>query len=129
MRVETRPQTIVVGTSTVMALLMAVILLSSCRTARVAGPSRADSALASVVARAEAAEIAELPEGPSKLLVAERCLMCHSAGLITRQRKDAAAWGRTVTQMRTWGTPIQDGDQAALVAYLTQHFGPRAAGR
>ena len=38
--------------------------------------------------------------------------------------KDAAAWGRTVTQMRAWGTAIQDEDQTALVAYLVQHFGP-----
>ena len=54
----------------------------------------------------------------------ERCLLCHGAALIAQQRKDAAAWGRTVTQMRTWGTQIQDEDQAALVAYLAQHFGP-----
>jgi hypothetical protein len=56
--------------------------------------------------------------------VSERCLLCHGAGLITQQRKDAAAWGRTVTQMRTWGTPIQDDDQTAIVAYLAQHYGP-----
>jgi len=55
--------------------------------------------------------------------------LCHGAGLITQQHKDAAAWGRTVTQMRTWGAPIQDEDQAALVAYLTKHFGPTAAPR
>jgi hypothetical protein len=49
--------------------------------------------------------------------------MCHSAALITQQHKDAAAWGRTLTQMRTWGSPIQDQDQTALVAYLVEHFG------
>jgi hypothetical protein len=52
--------------------------------------------------------------------------MCHGAGLIVQQRKDAAAWLRTVTQMRTWGTPIQDEEQTALLAYLVEHFGPRA---
>jgi hypothetical protein len=52
-----------------------------------------------------------------------------AALLITAQHKDAAAWGRTVTQMRTWGTPIQDEDQTALVAYLTQHFGQTAAAK
>ena len=78
-------------------------------------------------APAEAAEIAALPDDPAKKLVAERCLVCHGAGLITQQHKDAAAWGRTVTQMRTWGTPIQDDEQATIVAYLAKQFGPPAA--
>ncbi len=80
-------------------------------------------------ATGEAAELAALPDDPAKSIVTTRCLLCHGAGLITQQHKDAAAWGRTVTQMRTWGAPIQDEDQAALVAYLTKHFGPAAASR
>jgi cytochrome c5 len=86
-------------------------------------------ALKSTLASAEAGEIAKLPDGPAKVIVTERCLLCHGAALITAQHKDAAAWGRTVTQMRTWGTPIQDDDQTALVAYLSQHFGQNAAPR
>jgi hypothetical protein len=31
--------------------------------------------------------------------------------------------------MRTWGTPIQDEDQTALVAYLNEHFGSAALRR
>ncbi len=85
-----------------------------------------DPTLSAIVRPAEAAEIAALPEGPGKTLVAERCLLCHGAGLITQQRKDAAAWGRTITQMRTWGAPIQDADQTALATYLVDHFGPAA---
>jgi hypothetical protein len=61
--------------------------------------------------------------------VTDRCLLCHGAGLITQQRKDAAAWGRTVTQMRTWGTQMQDEEQTALVGYLSEHFGSGAARR
>jgi cytochrome c5 len=87
------------------------------------------AALKSTLASAETGEIAALPDGPAKTIVTERCLLCHGAALITAQRKDAAAWGRTVTQMRTWGTPIQDEDQTALVAYLSQHFGQNAARR
>ena len=85
----------------------------------------ADPTRSAVVKPAENAEIAALPDDPAKTLVTERCLLCHSAGLINQQHKDAAAWGRTVTQMRTWGSPIQDEDQAALVAYLSKHFGPK----
>jgi cytochrome c5 len=90
------------------------------------GKAEVDPMRSAIVRPAEAAELAALPEGPTKTLVAQRCLMCHGAGLITQQHKDAAAWGRTVTQMRTWGSPIQDEDQAAIVAYLAEHFGPAA---
>ena len=101
---------------------------AGCRTAG-AGTVEADPSLKAVLARSEAAEIAALPDSPAKTLVTERCLLCHSAGLITQQRKDAAAWDRTVTQMRTWGSPIQDDEQKLLVAYLSEHFGSAGARR
>jgi cytochrome c5 len=111
------------------ATLVTATLSTGCRSAGAGGKVDPDPTMKAIVAPAEAAEIAGLPEGPGKTLVAERCLMCHSAALISQQRKDAAAWGRTLTQMRTWGTPIQDADQSALAAYLVEHFGPRGAPR
>jgi cytochrome c5 len=109
--------------------VLAAMLLASCRTGSVGGKVDPDPTLKAVVGPAENAEIAALPESPGKAMLAQRCLLCHGAGLIVQQRKDAAAWGRTVTQMRTWGTPIQDEDQTALVAFLTEHFGPGGARR
>jgi cytochrome c5 len=106
------------------SILLGALLATGCRTAHVSGRVDPDPGLQAIVRPAEAAEIAALPEGSAKTLVTERCLLCHGAALIVQQRKDAAAWGRTVTQMRTWGTPIQDDDQAAIVAYLGRHFGP-----
>jgi cytochrome c5 len=114
----------VVAPSVIASALLAAALPAGCRTASVGGKVDPDPALTAVVRPAEAAEIAALPDGPGRALVTERCLLCHGAALIAQQRKDAAAWGRTVTQMRTWGTPIQDEDQAALVVYLAEHFGP-----
>jgi cytochrome c5 len=114
----------VVAPSVIASALLAMALPAGCRTASVGGKADPDPALTAVVRPAEAAEMAALPDGPGKVLVTERCLLCHGAALIAQQRKDAAAWGRTVTQMRTWGTPIQDEDQTALVAYLAEHFGP-----
>jgi cytochrome c5 len=110
---------------TIAAVLLAATLAAGCRAASVGAKVDPDPTLTAIVRPAETAEIAALPEGPGKALVTERCLMCHSPALLTQQRKDAAAWGRTVTQMRTWGTPIQDADQTALVAYLVEHFGPK----
>jgi len=123
------PMRHVVAPTLIAAALLAAAFSAGCRTTGVGGKVDPDPALLAVVRPAEAAEIAALPDGTAKALVAERCLLCHGAGLITQQRKDAAAWGRTVTQMRTWGTPIQDADQTALVAYLTEHFGPGRVGR
>ncbi len=118
----------VVAPIAIAAALLAAALSANCRTAGVGGKVDDDPAMKAVVVPVEAAEIAALPDGPGKALVTERCLLCHGAGLLEQQRKDAAAWGRTVTQMRAWGTPIQDEDQAALIAYLAEHFGPRGTG-
>jgi cytochrome c5 len=115
--------------SVIVSALLATMLAAGCRTSSIGRHVDPDPALKVTGAAAEAAEIAALPDSPTKALVVERCLMCHGAALITQQRKDAAAWGRTVTQMRTWGTPIQDEDQTALVAYLAEHFGPASAPR
>jgi cytochrome c5 len=114
----------VVAPSVIASALLAAALPAGCRTASVGGKVDPDPALTAVVRPAEGAEMAGLPDGPGKALVTERCLLCHGAAVIAQQRKDAAAWGRTVTQMRTWGTPIQDEDQTALVVYLAEHFGP-----
>ena len=126
MRAEalTRVRRVVVGPSVIAAALLAAALPAGCRTASLGGKVDPDPALTAVVRPAEAVEIAALPDGPGKALVTERCLLCHGAGLITQQRKDAPGWGRTVTQMRTWGPPIQVEDQTALVAYLSTYFGP-----
>jgi cytochrome c5 len=113
-----------VAPGVIASALLAAVLPAGCRTAAGGAKVDPDPALTAVVRPAEAAEIAALPDGAGKALVTERCLLCHSAALIAQQRKDAAAWGRTVTQMRTWGTPIQDPDQTAIVAYLAEHFGP-----
>ena len=106
------------------SMLLGALLATGCRTAHVNEKLEPDPGLQALVRSAEAAELTALPEGSAKTLVTERCLLCHGAALIVQQRKDAAAWGRTVTQMRTWGTQIQEEDQAALVAYLARHFGP-----
>jgi cytochrome c5 len=113
-----------VVTRTIAAALLAGLALAGCRTGGATGKRERDPAFKALTDRIEASEIAALASDPARTLVSERCLLCHGAGLITQQRKDAAAWGRTVTQMRTWGTPIQDDDQTAIVEYLTKHYGP-----
>ena len=122
MRAEASAWMRVIALAAIAAAVIATAISAGCRTG--AGTINPDPALKALVASAEAADIASLPPGSAKVLVTERCLLCHGAALITQQRKDAGAWGRTVTQMRTWGSPIQDDDQTAIVAYLADHFGP-----
>jgi len=107
---------------TVLALVSAAAF-GACRTASGAGPAELDPSLKARLVSVEEKEMAALPDGNAKELVTGRCLLCHGAALITQQHKDAAAWGRTVTQMRAWGTPLQDDEQATVVAYLAEHFG------
>ena len=130
LRTEVRVSTLcATSRRAIVAAFLATVLVGGCRSAGADRKAVSDPRLSAVTGPAEAAETAGLPDGPGKTLVSERCLLCHGAGLIVQQRKDAAAWGRTVTQMRTWGTPIQDEDQTAIVAYLAQHYGPGSAPR
>ena len=82
------------------------------------------TSLETAMQRAEMDAINRLPAGPGRNTVLSGCLACHSAAVIVQQRKDAAAWTRTIRQMVTWGAPLPAGGEEALAAYLAQHFGP-----
>lgn len=67
-----------------------------------------------------------LPEGPGRELVSQNCLTCHSAMLITQQRKDSTSWAKTIALMQTWGAPIPDSvARDSVQMYLVSHFGAR----
>ena len=64
--------------------------------------------------------------GIGKEVVMANCVMCHSLDMIqinsTFMKKDK--WEATVNKMRkVMGAPIQDGDVAIIVKYLTQNYG------
>ena len=107
------------------AVLLAAVLLAGCRREREARPSGdTDPALSAAIEVAERRALEELPGGPGRALVARDCLVCHSAALITQQRKDSAGWVKTLAQMQAWGSQIHGGDASTLVVYLTAHFAP-----
>jgi cytochrome c5 len=70
---------------------------------------------------------AALPSGPGRELVAERCLSCHEADLITQQRLGRAGWEREVDKMIRWGAAANASERQAMIDYLAAHFTPRAA--
>lgn len=85
-------------------------------------------ALAAAIAESERSTVAGLPGGRGHDIVAGNCLVCHSAALITQQRKDTTGWNKTVTQMIAWGAPLPEADRPALVAYLAEHYGAGTGG-
>jgi cytochrome c5 len=64
-----------------------------------------------------------LPASPGRTIAEQRCLMCHSATLMTQQRKDSTGWEKTVKQMETWGAPVAPAEHDSLIRYLRKHFG------
>ncbi len=65
----------------------------------------------------------QLPSGDALELIESKCLMCHSAMLITQQRKDSTGWEKTVRQMEQWGARIVPSDHDLVVAYFVKNFG------
>jgi cytochrome c5 len=95
---------------------------------RTGADSTQRASLATRTSAEEQAALRALPAGPGHDLVLANCLTCHAATIITQQHKDTAGWSKTVTQMIAWGAPVAKDQQAALVAYLFEHFPARAAG-
>lgn len=69
------------------------------------------------------------PDGPGRAIAERACLFCHSPMLVTQQAKDSTGWEKTLTTMRTWGTPITAAEQDTLRGYLLTRFGPRPQAR
>lgn len=67
----------------------------------------------------------QLAEGPGRALAEQRCLMCHAATLITQQAKDSAGWARTVSTMKTWGSPLDSAETDTLMRWLIASYPPR----
>lgn len=57
-------------------------------------------------------------------LLQERCTTCHSLNKATSRRQDQAGWTQTVQRMVSKGAVLNAEEQAALIAYLAQTYGP-----
>jgi Spy/CpxP family protein refolding chaperone len=72
--------------------------------------------------RATALVEGKLPDDPALPLVQSRCLLCHSGDYLTQQRLTEGQWQRTVDKMRKFGTPANDEEAKAIVAYLARNW-------
>ena len=75
-----------------------------------------------VVLAAGAARADTLPPGPMHDTVAKACAQCHSADVVSSQRKTRAAWADTVNQMVAHGAQVSDAEFDKVVNYLARNF-------
>jgi cytochrome c5 len=57
-------------------------------------------------------------------LLQERCTACHGLSQVTREQKTRDEWGQTVTRMVGKGAQLNADEQAALIEYLAETYGP-----
>ena len=84
---------------------------------RVSGLTAALFLTATVAAQADT-----LPPDPGRDMVAKACAQCHSADVVSAQRKTRADWADTVTQMVASGAQVSDADFDKVVNYLAVSF-------
>jgi cytochrome c5 len=57
-------------------------------------------------------------------LLEERCTQCHDLERTTQQQKDRAGWTQTVERMVNQGAQLNAEEQAILIDYLVETYGP-----
>jgi cytochrome c5 len=57
-------------------------------------------------------------------LLEDRCTECHALERTTSASKSRDQWDQTVTRMIGHGAELSDEEQAALVDYLVENYGP-----
>ena len=74
-------------------------------------------------------EVKDLPEAPTKALVAQKCTVCHDTKRIQYKRSEKDDWAFTVHRMRgimtTQNVPdISDAQEKEIVEYLAMNYKP-----
>jgi cytochrome c5 len=77
-----------------------------------------------VLAQQPSPEVAAMPEGEGKQLVANICAGCHSLDTVTTQRRSREDWNSTVANMISRGAQIFTDESATIVNYLAEHYAP-----
>ena len=65
----------------------------------------------------------KLADGPGADLVQAKCTLCHDIGNITRIRQSREDWSETLKVMIRRGVPLTPAEEAAILDYLTKHYG------
>ena len=65
----------------------------------------------------------ELPGGTEKAAIEAACYPCHSADILVQQQLTEKQWTAEIEKMIRWGAKVDESDKAAIVTYLSRHFG------
>ena len=66
----------------------------------------------------------QMPDDPARALVQAKCMICHTGEYVTMQRLTEKQWQATVDKMRKFGSPANDEEAKAIVAYVSQYWKP-----
>ena len=66
----------------------------------------------------------EPPAGDGAALLEERCTVCHGLDRTTSKQKTREEWEKTVVRMVNKGAQLNEEEQAILIAYLAETYGP-----
>ncbi len=61
---------------------------------------------------------------PEEQLVQDRCTACHGLDLVKEAQKTRDEWNLTISRMVGKGTRLNEDEQATLVEYLAETYGP-----
>jgi len=104
---------------------LAVLLASLFAACGGPAPPQEEEPTAVPTATPQGEEPAEQPastEGES--LLQERCTACHDLNRVTGAPKTREKWEQTVTRMVGKGAQLNAGEQATLIEYLAETYGP-----
>jgi cytochrome c5 len=62
--------------------------------------------------------------GEGAALLEERCTGCHGVNRVTAESKTQEEWEQTVARMIRKGAELNEDEQAILVQYLAETYGP-----
>lgn len=95
-------------------ILLAVFVLTACKTAGTANPTTEPTA--AVVASATALDGATLLQ--------ERCTVCHSLDKVTREKETSDGWTSIVDEMIGKGAKLSAEEKAILIDFLAETYKP-----
>src|SRR5437868_3005865 len=75
--------------------------------------------------RAQSRPVVDLPRGPVRQVILNNCTACHTLERVEASRLTEEKWRDIVTDMKTKGARLDDGDVAPLAEYLTRTYGPQ----
>src|SRR5262245_52247799 len=74
--------------------------------------------------RGGGAKSVNLPKGPARQVILKSCTTCHGLDAYAKYSLDKTGWEKKIDSMKTKGAVISDEDEAILLDYLVNTFGP-----